>query len=72
MPKHILMEHIIVQIGTFADGKGTPCFQIHSLEKEKGYYKVASNIGPNDPVPLTEAIKRLADVANWPPSEESL
>lgn len=49
---------ILVCTGQFADGKGSPCYQLHRLQ-ENGTYVCSQEDGPNDPVHLVQAQARL-------------
>ena len=55
-------EFILVQIGYFADGKGTPSYQLYRWNPEVMAYAVLQS-HKNDPVPWEVASQRLKEVS---------
>lgn len=55
-----MSDFIIVHQGVLADGLRTKSYQIYSKDDDGAYYP--TTICPNDPVPLSTARVRLADL----------
>lgn len=56
-------RYIVIQNGSFADGKGTKAYQVYKYDPKEGVYVGATDIGQNYPAHYEKAME-LAKRAN--------